>query len=675
MAELPRPIRQTEQLWIPLPDGDRMSARVFLPADAEDDPVPAIIEYNPYRKRDLTAVNNEPFHGYLAGHGYAGVRLEIRGSGESDGILRDEYLPQELGDAVAAIAWLARQPWCSGRAGMIGNSWSGFNALQVAALRPPELGAIVTSCSTDDRYADDMHYMGGCLLTDTLDWGAMFQALLALPPDPALVGDRWREMWTARMAEVSVPIESWLRHQRRDAFWRHGSVAEDLSRIEVPVLAVGGWLDGYSNAIPRLLAGLTVPRRAVVGPWAHAYPHLGVPGPTYDFLADVVRWFDHWLKDADNGAMEAPMLRAWMGEALPARPFYDTADGRWVGEDAWPSPRIEAQRWSLADGALRPAAVTSSGPADPPRTWASPRITGLAGGEWCPYGTGGRGPEFPGDQREDDGRSLTWDSDPLADRLEILGAPTLVLDLAVDRPSAFVAVRLCDVAPDGASTRVTFGVLNLSHRNGHADPRAMKPGVRATVEVRLNDTAYAFRAGHRLRIGLSTDYWPMVWPSPEPVTITVHGGASTLTLPVRPPRPEDASLPDLGEATWGPPAPTTELRPGSWGRDIRTDVKLGETSVTNVVEGALVRLERTGRALALTGFDRVSVGDDPVSARALSRRQFELVRDGTTIRVAADLGLACTTTDFLLTVRMTAEESDALVWERDWDATIPRDHV
>ena len=205
LADLPRPIREIEQLWIPLADGERMSARVFLPVDAEDDPVPAIVEYNPYRKRDLTAINNEPFHGYLAGHGYAGVRLEIRGSGESDGVLRDEYLHRSS-TTVSSRHRVAGPPAVvHGRVGMIGNSWAGFNALQVAALRPPELGAIVTSCSTDDRYADDMHYMGGCLLTDTLDWGAMFQALLALPPDPALVGERWREMWTERMAEVSVP--------------------------------------------------------------------------------------------------------------------------------------------------------------------------------------------------------------------------------------------------------------------------------------------------------------------------------------------------------------------------------------------------------------------------------------------------------------------------------------
>ncbi|HEV8489935.1 MAG TPA: CocE/NonD family hydrolase [Candidatus Limnocylindrales bacterium] len=670
VADFPREIREVENLWIPLADGERMAARVFLPTDAETDPVPAIVEYNPYRKRDLTAVNNEPFHRYLAGQGFAGVRLEIRGSGESDGILGDEYLLQELSDGVEAIDWLARQPWCSGRVGMIGNSWAGFNALQIAALRPPALGAIVTSCSTDDRYADDMHYMGGCLLTDMLDWGTMFQGLLALPPDPALVGDRWREMWQRRMAEVSLPLESWLRHPRRDDFWRHGSVCEDFSAIEVPVLAVGGWLDGYSNAISRLLAGLSVPRRAVIGPWAHAYPHLAVPGPGYDFLAEVVRWFDHWLKGADTGAMDGPMLRAWMAEALPARPYYEAAPGRWVGEEEWPSRRIEGRRWFLGDGRLaEDASATAS------RAWASPRVTGLAGGEWCPYGTGGRGPEFPGDQREDDGRSMTWDSPALDERLEILGAPAVTLELSVDRPSAFVAVRLCDVAPDGPATRVTYGVLNLTHRESHAEPRPMVAGQRTRVRVQLNDVAYAFLPGHRLRLALSTDYWPMVWPSPEPVTVTVYPQASTLELPVRPLRSEDAALPDLGEPTWGPPATVTELRAGRWGRELRTDAMSGETSVTNTVEGPLSRLDRTGRAIALTGFDRSSIRDHPTSARTESRREFEIIGNGVTIRVSAEVDLSCTRDNFNLAVRMAAREDGTFVWARDWAVIIPRDHV
>jgi putative CocE/NonD family hydrolase len=670
--QLPRPVREIENLWIPLPDGDRMAARVWLPEDADSDPVPVIVEYHPYRKRDLSAIPNQPMHSYLAGHGYADVRLEIRGSGESDGILRDEYLAQELQDAYDAIAWLTAQPWSTGKAGMIGNSWSGFNALQVAALRPPALGAIVTSCSTDDRYADDMHYMGGCLLTDMLDWGTLFQALLALPPDPALVGDRWRDTWQARIDALGTPpTETWLRHQLRDGFWQHGSVCEDFSRIEVPVLAVGGWLDGYRNAIPRLLSGLDVPRRGVIGPWAHAYPHLATPGPGYDFLAQVVRWFDHWLKGVDTGVMDEPMLRAWMAEDVPAAPFYPTAPGRWVGEAVWPSPRISPHRLHLDGKALAAAAPAAPAAA---RHWSSPDTTGLVGGEWCPYGTGGKGPEFPGDQREDDGRSLTWDGPPLDDRLELLGAPVVELELAVDRPSAFVAVRLCDVRPDGASTRVSYGVLNLTHRDGHATARPMVPGERITVRVQLNDTGYAVLPGHHLRLALSTQYWPMVWPSPEPVRLTVHGGR--LDLPVRPPRDDDAALPDLGEPTWGPEAAVTVLRPGHWARELVTDALTGTTTVTNTVEGPLNRQDRIGRALAVTGFDRNTiVAGDPTATTAHSRRAFEIVRDGSTIRVSADVTLACTRDDFVLDIAMAASEDDRPVWDRTWQTTIPREGV
>jgi len=359
-----------------------------------------------------------------------------------------------------------------------------------------------------------------------------------------------------------------------------------------------------------------------------------------------------------------------MAEALPARPYYATAPGRWIGEDEWPSPRIERRHWYFDDGRLADA------PGGAAVGWASPRVTGLAGGEWCPYGTGGRGPEFPGDQREDDGRSLTWDSHALDGRLEILGAPVATLDLSVDRPSAFVAVRLCDVAPDGASTRVTFGVLNLTHRDGHAAPRPMVPGERTTIRVQLNDVAYAFLPGHRVRLALSTDYWPMVWPSPEAVTVTVQEGSSALELPVRPPRPEDAALADLGEPTWGPPAPVTELRAGAWNREVRYDAASGETSVTNSVAGPLSRLDRTGRSIALSGFDRATIGtDDPTSARAESRREFEIVREGATIRVTAEIDLTCTTEAFGLAVRMVAHEDDESIWAREWEVDIPRDHL
>src|ERR1700682_4918728 len=188
VTEFPREVREIEHVLIPLRDGTRLAARIWLPEDAERDPVPAILEYLPYRKRDGTYDRDALTHPYFAGHGYAGVRVDIRGSGESDGLLSDEYSLREQDDALEVIEWLAAQPWCSGAVGMMGISWGGFNALQVAARRPPALKAIITVYSTDDRYADDIHYKGGCLLNDNLWWGSIMLAYQGRPPDPLLYG-------------------------------------------------------------------------------------------------------------------------------------------------------------------------------------------------------------------------------------------------------------------------------------------------------------------------------------------------------------------------------------------------------------------------------------------------------------------------------------------------------
>ena len=684
ITDLPHAVREIENTWLPVAGTtDRMAARIFLPAEAgsaHGRRYPAILEYLPYRKREFTAVRDSSMHPYFAGHGYASVRIDMRGSGDSDGVMTDEYLPQELSEGAQAIAWLAEQPWCDGNVGMIGNSWGGFNSLQVAALRPPALKAIVTSCSTDDRYADDMHYMGGTLLTDTLDWGTYFYTLLGRPPDPPLVGDRWREMWHERMEHLNLAVEDWLRHQRRDAFWKQGSVNEDYSAVGCPVFAVGGYLDGYSNAIFRMLANLAVPRMGVIGPWAHAFPHLGVPNPQFNFLKETVRWWDHWLKGIDTGVEHEPMLRTFMPDGLPAKAFYSSLPGRWVAETEWPSPRIQERRLGFGANGLIDHGVAEEGPradvSDARLEWQSPQLTGLVGGEWCPYGTGGKGPEFPGDQREDDGRSLTFTSEPLPDRLEILGAPIVDLELAVDRPAAFVAVRLCDVAPDGASTRATYGVLNLAHRFGHEDLRPMTPGERTSVRVQLNDTAYAFLPGHRLRISVSTTYWPMVWPSPEVVTLSVWPARSSLSLPVRPPRPGDEDLRVDIDPETGPLADITQVTPGRWERTIHSDVLAGETVVTNAGDPGTTRLNWLDLSFRMAGEDSVGISeDDPLSCWAESSRTSEQIRGDWRIRLEGRIRLTSTASDFHLVGDFQAFENDASVFTHHREATIPRDHV
>ncbi len=297
-------IEEIENLWIPARDGARLAGRIWLPKGARVEPVPALLEYIPYRKRDFMRERDEPMHRYFALSGYASVRVDLRGSGDSDGVLDDEYSPVELDDALAILEWIAAQPWCTGDVGMTGISWGGFNALQVAALAPPQLKAIITLCASDDRYGDDAHYKGGCLLNENMQWGSILTLYNALPPDPAIVGGRWRDMWRERLDALKPSPVEWMRHPWRDAFWKHGSVCEDYAAIRCPVYVIGGWADGYTNAVMRLLRGLNAPRKGLIGPWAHMFPHDGVPGPAIGYLQEAVRWWDHWLKGRDDGVMD-----------------------------------------------------------------------------------------------------------------------------------------------------------------------------------------------------------------------------------------------------------------------------------------------------------------------------------------------------------------------------------
>ena len=332
-TDFPRAVRRIDHTWIPLADGTRLAARIWLPEDAEQDPVPAILEYLPYRKGDAFARRDSYHHPYFAGYGYAGVRVDLRGTGDSDGIIEDEYLPQEQEDAIDVIAWLAEQPWCSGAVGMLGISWGGFNGLQVAARRPPALKAVISMCASDDRYADDVHYVGGCVLAvDMLPWAATMLTGNALPPDQAVVGDGWRDTWLQRIERTPPFVEAWLAHQRRDAYWRQGSVCEHYEAIDVPVYAVGGWADGYSNAIPRLIEGLPGPRKGLIGPWSHAFPQDGEPGPAIGFLQECLRWFDQHLKGIETGIMDEPRLRVWMQDHVAPATHHAQRPGRWVSE-------------------------------------------------------------------------------------------------------------------------------------------------------------------------------------------------------------------------------------------------------------------------------------------------------------------------------------------------------
>jgi hypothetical protein len=674
--DLPRPVKEIENLYIPLADGVRLAARLWLPEDAEQNPVPAIFEFIPYRKRDFMRMRDEPMHRYYAAHGYAAIRVDLRGSGDSDGILEDEYLPREQLDAIEVIDWLTAQSWCDGKVGMTGISWGGFNALQVAARRPPALKAIITLCAGDDRYADDAHYMGGCLLNENQIWGTVFFAGNALPPDPLLAGEGWREAWLQRL-QANRPFPAlWLRHQRRDAYWRQGSVCEDFSRIECAVYAIGGWADGYSNAVPRLLEGLEAPRKGLIGPWAHRFPHNGVPGPAIGYLQEALRWWDRWLKNIDTGIMDEPMLRVWMQEYLEPEPYHEQRPGRWVAERSWPSARIAARRWHLTG-----TAGLEDSPVEPTRlSFSSPQATGLTGGIWC--GMGGEG-EAPLDQRSDDGRSLIFDSEPLADAIEILGVPEVRLRLRSDRPNALLAVRVNDVAADGSSSRVTFGVLNLTHRDSHEHPQPLVPGESVSVRIGLNAIAHRFPAGHVIRLAVSSAYWPMVWPSPEAATLELDTGGCSLDLPLRPPDPEDDTLPEFAPAEdAGSTSTYTELGVAGFRRSIERDLVGNEVVYRMISEGgdfgsaSMLRIEDIGLDLSHHVEHHFRIDEkEPLTASTECSELLTMRRDQWEIQVNVRTRLSATREHFLLQAWLSAFEGDEEVFAREWQEKIERDLV
>ncbi|MFP6740969.1 MAG: CocE/NonD family hydrolase [Alphaproteobacteria bacterium] len=664
VGQFPRRVEEIENQWITLADGCRLAARIWLPAD--DDPVPAILEFLPYRKRDGTTPRDALTHPYIAGHGYACLRVDMRGNGESDGLMDDEYTKQEHDDAIETIAWIAAQPWCTGKVGMIGISWGGFNALQVAARRPAALKAIVTICSTDDRYADDIHYMGGALLNENLGWASTMLSYSSRPPDPALVGERWRDMWLNRLDNMPLLIETWLGHQRRDDYWKHGSVCEDYGAIKAAVFAVGGWADAYSNAVPRLLAGLTAPAKGLVGPWLHKYPHFATPQPAIGFLQECLRWWDHWLKGLDTGVMDDPRYTAWMQDSVPPQAAYPERPGRWIAEPAWPSAKIETLFLALNHDGLAPQAG-----AETALTLCSPQTTGVASGVFCAMWLG---PDMPTDQRPDDAGSLVFDTPPLDDRMEIFGAVVAELDVAIDRPQGFLAVRLCDVAPSGASTRVTVGILNLSHRDSHEHPAAVEPGTRYRVRVQLNDIAHAFPAGHRIRLAVSTAYWPLIWPSPEAVTLTLHCGVSGLALPIREPRHE--TLRPFEEAEGAPPLNTEEIRPASKSRTVEWDVASGRQVLRTVNDFGEQRITEHGLVGGEIARETFTIDpDDPLSARMETHWTETFGRGDWSLRIETRTTLTADLEAFFIQSEIEAFEGDERIYHRDWDRSIPRDMV
>jgi len=651
-------ILDQDDLFIPLPDGTRLAARLWRPAGGG--PVPGVLEFIPYRKRDNTLPRDETLHPWMAAQGYACLRVDLRGSGDSEGVFDDEYSAQELQDACDVIAWIASQDWCSGTVGMMGKSWGGFNCLQTAALNPPALKAVVSVCATVDRFNDDIHYKGGCLLGENFAWGTLMLSYMSRPADPLLRPD-WRADWLQRLENMPFLTERWTGHQTRDAYWKHASVCEDYSAIRAAVMTIGGWADNYMNAPAHLVHNAPM-ARAIVGPWVHQYPHTAVPGPRIDFLSEMKQWWDRWLKGIDNGAEDLPPYRVYMQDSSPPDACAAEVPGRWLAEEL-PSPRVTQRTLTLGgDGLL-------GGQGAPDLRILTPQTLGLNAGEFFPMGLNG---EMPGNQSGDDALSACFEL-PCPGGLALMGAASLRLTLSADQPHAFVVARLCDVAPDGRSRRIAHGILNLHHRSD--PPAPMVPGQSEDVTLVMDQMAYRLAPGHRLRLALSNSYWPFVWPSPQKVALHLTGGA--LVLPVH---DDTAPAWSFSPPEAPPPARLQTLEHGRDSRIARRDMITGVEELTVTSISPRQRNPDHGLETASTMVERWRIHpDDPRSAEAHTIWEQNVTRGDWSVATRAESSQTVTSTHFILNATLVAwegpENDRTEMFRRNFVANVSRNHA
>jgi predicted acyl esterase len=475
-------------------------------------------------------------------------------------------------------------------------------------------------------------------------------------------------MWLSRLARTPFFLEEWLRHQRRDEFWRQGSICEDFAALRAPTLLVGGWADGYTNPVGRTLEGLVsagVPCRALLGPWSHGWPHVSNPGPRIGFLQECLRWWDHWLKGVDNGAMDVPLLRVWMQEYDPPAAFHSQRSGRWTSEDKWPPRSVQLSALYPTLGGTLADAPGLGGR----ESHVASELSGSDAGAWCPYG---EETDFPPDQRAEDGLALAYTTAPLQEPMQVLGYPRVTLSVQVDKPWALVAVRLCDVAPDGSSLLVARGLLNLSHRASHVDVEPMAVGEATEILVDLDLTGHVFAAGHRVRLAVSAGYWPFAWPSPEAAELALLLGERTrLDVPVR--AYDSGELPAfLGPATSPPAVGTVEH--SAW-RIARRDLadgqvllETGDEDRSTLDDSRLEFGQRAARRYAVRH-------GDPLSARTECEGVHFLRREGWDVQVQLRTSMAADARAFRVTKWLEAREGDTVVYSDATDVEIPRDGV
>lgn len=656
--ELPFEIEKLTNIAIDIGDAT-LYAHIWVPKKAlnGDLKVGTIIEYLPYRKSDFTAIRDSIRHPYYAGHGFASIRVDMRGCGDSDGVLEGEYLPQEQHDNLKVIDWIISQSWSNGKVGQIGKSWGGFNGLQIAYEQHPSMKSIITVCSTDDRYSDDVHYRGGCMMASDMNWWAstMF-TYNARPQDPDVKPD-WRKNWMERL-NLEPNVIEWCKHQRRDEFWQHGSVCEDYSKVDIPVLAIGGWKDGYSNAVFRMMENLpNEDNRSIVGPWVHEFPDVATPGPTIGYNQIVVSWFHKYLSDPiydasqqfDVWAMKKYNL--YLQDPADEIEEYDYRPGKWVSFDKF------GDNLSFhLDGTLNTEKSNSSKEI----SFSGTPEYGLYRGKWCPFGESG---DFASNQLTEDSKSFTIDSQELKEDIELIGFPTVTMELKSDLPLANLSVRLLDLT--NTSKLVSWGQLNLNKYIGTMEkPELLKVGEKYRIEIKLDCIGYKFLKGHKIRIALSTTDWPSMWPLDETPTLSFEEKDFCLALPIL----GNFSTVEFPKSESVKPIDREIVREESRSRNIIHDIVNNIWTIDDFSDEGERKIE--GLIMGSKNWNEWKIGGIPSTN---SKWELTLKKPNWEILIKTDSLMTVDQGNYILKNHLIAYENNQQVFEKDWSTTIKRD--
>ena len=650
--------------FIKLTDGVRLAATLYLPET--EGPWPALLEAYPYRKDDLSVWPED--HRRLRDEGdYAVCRLDVRGTGTSEGIALDEYPPGEPDDLSQVIQWLARQDWCTGSVGMFGTSYSGFNTIQTAMRQPPALKAIIPIYASDDRYTDDIHFGGGIRKALESGYPLFMVPMNALPPTPSLAGERWRELWLKRIEELQ-PWSNAIVEQNDGPYWRQGSLRPNYDLICVPTMVVAGWNDVYRNALLRVFQYIRVPKRLLMGPWCHMSPQDSIPGPRIDLVPEMIRWWDRWLRDDHNGVDEEPPLAVFVRRSTPPAADLSEYRGEWRYESEWPLARVEELVLPLRAAVLTGRAAAGGDVSRPAQETLAVRgdvgVTAHIRGSYDPpYG-------LPIDQRPDQVYSLVYDW-PVEEALEILGSPVLRVALRSSKPVAFLSAKLCEVLPDGSVVLVSRGLLNLTHRDSDTAPEHLVPGERYEVSIELDATSWVFEPGNQMRLAIAGSDWPNAWPPPEASELTIDLEGTQLVLPdvagespikarpnFAPGDNEGGSLEeDLsdGRAIW-------QIEHDIYAKQTRVLVKQSSPSPPDAVWPKL----RTDEVLV--GVKPLEPGIAFVECTASAQVTWPEV----TARTKAHLMLRSDATNYFFDLTLEVFENDDLIATRHWESVTPR---